>query len=60
LTTFTANREVLSYTPEVERIAYEGMRLALRIAAAGAYPLGGALDATFAESLERSRSVGRE
>ena len=59
LTTFEVNREALGYTPGVERTAYEGMRLGLRIARTGAYPLGGALDATFAECLERSRAARR-
>ena len=59
LTTFEANRAALGYTPEVERTAYEGMRLGLRMARTRAYPLGGALHATFAECLERSRTAGR-
>jgi hypothetical protein len=59
LTTFEVNREALGYTPEVERAAYEGMRLGLRLTRTGAYPLGGALDATFAECLERSRAARR-
>lgn len=59
LTTFESNRSALGYTPEVERTAYEGMRLGLRIARTGAYPLGGSLDTTFAECLERTRSARR-